>query len=287
MDFAPRLQRDPVHPGLMATAFLLTALTRDPAVIRAADAAGVDRIGIDLERLGKHLRQDPREGVRISDHQLEDLAAVASNVRRAEIFARLNPLHQGTREEVDRAIELGARVLMLPYFAEPADAASFLDLVAGRATAVLLVETAAAACRIREIVTLPGISEIMVGLNDLRRSLGLGNPFDVLTSDLIVSVSRITRDAGLRFGFGGLGRVLDDSLPVPSDLVYAQYPRLGATAAWLARSFYTGIGPHQIPVAVRQLRHRLAWWYAQSPAALQAQYEALEEAVHRQRRGLS
>jgi hypothetical protein len=263
----------------MSAPFILTALSRDPAVIRAADDAGVNRIGIDIERLGKHLRQDPGEGLRFSDHSLDDLAAVAANVRRAEIFARLNPLHSGTRDEVDRALSLGARVLMLPYFEDPRQAAAFLELVAGRARAILLIETAAAAARIREIVAVPGVSEIMVGLNDLHRSLGLTHPFEVLTSDTIVSISRHTRDAGLRFGLGGLGRACDDTLPIPSDLVYTQYPRLGATAAWLARSFYTGLAPHEIPGAVRKLRDRLAWWSQQPPPVLEAQRDRLTAAL--------
>lgn len=263
----------------MSAAFILTSLTRDPDVIRAADDAGVDRIGIDIERLGKNLRQDPGEGLRFSDHCLDDLAVVTANVRRAEIFARLNPLHAGSREEVNRALALGAGVLMLPYFEDPRQAAAFLDVVDGRARVVLLVETAAAAARIREIVALPGVSEIMVGLNDLHRSLRLSHPFEVLTTDLILSVSRHTRDAGLLFGFGGLGRACDDTLPVPSDLVYAQYPRLGATAAWLARSFYTGLAPHRIPEAVRGVRARLSWWSAQPPQAFEAAREGLASAL--------
>jgi len=263
----------------MSAPFLLTALTRDPAVVRAADEAGVDRIGIDIELLGKHLRQDPREGVRFSHHSLDDLAAVAANVRRAQVFARLNPLHAGSRAEVERALALGARVLMLPYFEEPRQAAAFLEIVAGRADTVLLVETAAAASRIRELVALPGVSEIMVGLNDLHRSLGLSHPFQVLTSDLILSLSRHTRDAGIRFGVGGLGRACDDTLPVPSDLIYAQYPRLGATAAWLARSFYARLAPLEIPAAVGALRDRLAWWFLQPPRVLEAARDGLAAAL--------
>jgi citrate lyase beta subunit len=259
----------------MPEPFTLTALTRDPAVIRAADDAGVDRIGVDIERIGKHLRQDPSEGARFSGHSLDDLAAVAANVRRARVFARLNPLRDGSREEVERALALGARVLMLPYFEDLRPAAAFLEIVGGRAHAILLIETAAAAARIREIVALPGLSEIMVGLNDLHRSLGLSHPFEVLTSDLILSISRHTRDAGLPFGFGGLGRACDDTLPIPSDAVYGQYPRLGATAAWLARSFYTGLAPHQIPDAVGRLRDRLAWWFMQPPDVLEAQRKRL------------
>ena len=236
----------------MAVPFLLTALTCDPEVVRAADRAGVDRIGIDIERLGKELRQDRSTGARFSDHKLDDLRIVSANVTQADVFVRLNPLHEGTRQEISRAIEFGARVIMLPYFHTPSEAAAFVGLVDGRARPVLLLETAAAAARIDDIVALEGVTELMLGLNDLHRSLGLEHPFEVLTSQLVVDLAAKVRDAGLRFGFGGVGRPEDQTLFVPPDLVYAQYPRLGATAAWVARSFYHGIEPHQIPDAVRR-----------------------------------
>ena len=41
----------------MTTDFRLTLISRDPDLIRAADGAGIDRIGIDIERLGKRERQ--------------------------------------------------------------------------------------------------------------------------------------------------------------------------------------------------------------------------------------
>jgi len=259
----------------MPDRFILTAITLDPAVIRAADEAGVDRIGIDIERLGKTLRQRHKPGARISDHQLDDLASVAANVARAEVFVRLNPLHQGSRAEIDRALELGARVAMLPFFTEPREAACFVEMLGGRAKAVLLIETASAAARIRETVAVKGVAEIMVGLNDLHMSLGLSNPFEVVISDVLATIAMHVRDAGLRFGFGGLARSGDRTLPVPPDLVYAQYPRLGATTAWLARSFYRGIEPREIPAEVRRVRERLAYWSTQTLELLDGQREEL------------
>jgi 2-keto-3-deoxy-L-rhamnonate aldolase RhmA len=260
-----------------AAQFLLTALTRDPAVIRAADQAGVDRIGIDIERLDKHLRQDRGSGARFSDHDMEDLEIVAANVTHAELFVRINSLHAGSPAEIGRALELGAQAIMLPYFTAPWQARRFVEMVGGRAKPVLLVETAAAAARIGEIVALPGVAEIMVGLNDLHRSMGLSGPFEALTSELMGAVAAAVRDAGLRFGFGGVGRAGDETLPVAPDLVYAQYPLLNATTAWLARSFYRGIEPGQIPEAVRQLRERLAYWFAQPREVLERQCAALTD----------
>jgi hypothetical protein len=63
-----------------------------------------------------------------------------------------------------------------------------------------------------------------------------------LTSDEIPAIAEHVRAAGLRFGFGGVARADDRTLPVAPDLIYSQYPLLGATAAWLARSFFRDIG---------------------------------------------
>lgn len=255
----------------MPNDFILTALTRDPAFARAADEAGVDRIGIDIERLGKHNRQADRPHLRFSDHELDDLTILKDHVRRAEIFVRLNPLHEESRAEIERALELGARVVMLPYFFDPNDARCFAQMIDGRAKLVLLIETAAAAARIREIAAVPGVEEIMVGLNDLHISLGLSHPFEVLASYEIASIAERVRAAGLRFGFGGVARAGDLTLPVAPDLIYAQYPLLGATAAWLARSFFRDIGPGEIAGAVQQVRERLAFWSQQPLESLQDQ----------------
>jgi 2-keto-3-deoxy-L-rhamnonate aldolase RhmA len=266
-------------PNRVASDFILTAITRDPEIIRAADEAGVDRIGIDIERLNKAHRQSHVRGARVSDHVLDDLASVARNVTRAQIFIRVNPIHAGSSAEIEQALALGARVVMLPYLKTTAEAACFIDLVGGRATPVLLLETAAAVARLRPILAVQGVGEIMVGLNDLSLSLGLDNPFEVVVSDLLGLVADRVRAAGMRFGFGGLARVDDAKLPVHPDLVCAQYSRLGATSAWLSRSFFNGIPPCEIAGAVRDLRARLAYWAEQPPRVREQRRGELEAAL--------
>lgn len=253
----------------MSHDFLLTLLSRDPALVAHADRAGVDRIGIDIERLGKRERQADVSDARISDHDLDDLATVAAAVRRADVFIRLNPWHDGTPTEIDRAIAGGVKVVMLPYFSRVRDVQAFVDAVAGRATVVLLVETAAAAARLHEVVAVAGVTEIMVGLNDLHRTFGLANHFEMLASDIMTTIGRVVRDAGLRFGFGGVARPHDRSLPVPAELVIAQYPRLGATSAWIARSFFRqGDDPADFGAEVVTLRRGIEHWFAQPPDVL-------------------
>jgi citrate lyase beta subunit len=65
-------------------------------------------------------------------HSLEEIAAVASVLSRAELMVRLNPLHAGTRQECDAALDHGAQHLMLPMFTTREEVVAFFDMVKGR-----------------------------------------------------------------------------------------------------------------------------------------------------------
>ena len=254
--------------------FRLTLLTNDAGFAKRAEDWGVDRIGLDLERLGKPERQYG-EGLRLSNHRPEDLEGIAKVLKRASPFARLNPIHPGTADEIEALIGAGARVLMLPYFRTAAEVETFVRRVEGRAQAIILVETASALVRLRDILAVPGIDEVMVGLNDLRIELQVRNFFEVLSSPLLDGVAAQVRQKGLDFSLGGLARLDDASLPVPADLVLAQYPRLGATGAWLSRSFFRGLDPEDAGTAIRSLRQRLSEWATASIESLESARDTL------------
>ena len=92
-----------------------------------ADRAGVNRIGVDLEYLGKAERQ-PRQDARLSRHDWDDLSRISRSVKQADLFVRVNPIHPGTEAEIETALELGAKVLMLPNFRTAGEAAAFVRL---------------------------------------------------------------------------------------------------------------------------------------------------------------
>jgi hypothetical protein len=249
--------------------FRLTLLTNDAALAAAADRAGIDRIGVDLERLGKTQRQAGLD-TRLSDHRVEELEGIGKSVKQAKLFARLNSLHPGSGGEVETALAYGAQVLMLPYFHSAAEVETFTGYVRGRASVVLLLETAPALVRIREILAVPGIDEVMIGLNDLRIELGVPSHFEVLASPLLDLVAREVQNAKLAFSVGGVGRTDDTSLPVPPDLVLAQFPRLNATGAWISRSFVRNMPPGwDMAGAVVAVRRRLDEWARAAPEALE------------------
>jgi 2-keto-3-deoxy-L-rhamnonate aldolase RhmA len=259
--------------------FTLTLWTDDPGLAARADEAGVDRVGVDLERLGKCERQRGL-GTWISPHREEDLAAVRGALRSARLFARTNPPHPGLELEVTRLLALGVEVLMLPMFTSAEEVAQFVGHVQGRATVVLLLENVAAIDDLDAILSVPGVDEVHVGLNDLGLSLRLRNRYASLTSELMDRISRTVRDAGVSLGLGGIGRVHDAGLPVPSDLLYAQYARLGARSALISRVFLQP-DPSRVDLVeeVGRSRARLRWWAGRGPEELADARQSLDERV--------
>lgn len=258
-------------------AFRLTLVTNDPALAATADRSGINRIGPDLEQLGKSERQFGLD-TRLSRHKVEDVAAVGRSLTRAKLFVRVNPINANTATELDAVISSGAQVLMLPFFRTAEEVETFVRQVNGRASIMLLVETASAVVRIREILAVAGIDEIMVGLNDLRLELRVQNHFEVLASPLLDAIAREVRNAQLAFSVGGVARADDLSLPVSPDLVLAQFPRLGATGAWVSRSFLQDRPPDcEFGTAISALRQRLSEWACMSPAQLERAREELAE----------
>lgn len=248
--------------------FVLTLFTNNPDLAARADEAGINRIGLDLEVIGKNERQGHLK-TWISDHKEAQLPALRQSLQHAKLFVRTNPIHEGSRAEIDRLIAAGAEVLMLPYFKEVKEAATFIELIDGRAEVSLLVETAASAVRIEEIVKLAGIDEIHIGLNDLYLSLGLQNHFELFRYTFMNFLADVVHGAGIPFGFGGIARFQDDRLPMPADLVYAQYARLKGDRALVSRVFVTpDYTKLDLKREVAAFRLRMDEWYERPEADL-------------------
>jgi hypothetical protein len=255
-------------------AFRLILLTNDATLAAAADGC-VQRIGIDFEHLGKAERQAGYD-TRVSKHEWSDLAAIAQVLRQAKAFARLNSLYDGTEAEIETALSCGAQVLMLPFFRTREEVERFVGLVRGRAEVMCLVETAPSFVRMPEILAVRGVDEVMIGLNDLRLQLGVANHFEVLASPVMDGVCAAMRRDGRPFSLGGVARAGDTDMPIPSELVYAQYPRLGATGGLLTRAFVKGLPLADLPDAVAILRQRLSAWALADCEALETARAELE-----------
>jgi hypothetical protein len=235
----------------------LIQITNDAAFARRCDALGGFRLFVDLERMGKAERQAGRNTF-ISVHQLRDVARVRAALRRSPLMVRVNPLHEGTRAEVDAVLAEGADLVMLPMFTGARDLGEFAAIVAGRVPVVPLLETAAALESVEEWAGTPGLHEIYVGLNDLHISLGCRFMFEPLADGRVERVGQVARARKLPFGFGGIARV-DEGL-LPGRDVLGEHLRLGSRGVILSRTFHrdSGMDFEREVVALREAEQVLA-----------------------------
>lgn len=225
----------------------LMYITNDPEVARIAEDAGVDRIFVDMEYIGKSLRQGGMDTVQ-SHHTVSDVRAIRAAIRKAELIVRVNPIHDASAEyvsseqEINEVISAGADIVMLPYFKTASEVERFLKIVGGRAKTMLLLETKEAVDCLTEILTLPGIDFIHIGLNDLSLSYGMKFMFELLADGTVEKLISHIRKAGIVYGFGGIASV--DKGDVPGAYIIREHYRLGSSCAILSRSFcnYQKIG---------------------------------------------
>ena len=256
-------------------------MTNDPDLALEAERAGVERIGPDLEILGKENRQGHFDS-RISRHTMEDVGRIRNVLTRSQVFVRINPVHSYTRNEIERALDAGAEVIMLPMFREAKEASQFIAMVRGRATPILLVETPEAMMRIDEILAVEEIREVHFGLNDLHLGLKLHSHFEVLCSDLMDGLAGAVKKQSLPYGFGGVARVHDPSLPIPPDQVIGELVRLGASQALISRYFFPRSSESfDFKEEIRRIRERIAYWQVVDPENILRNRQALRESVRK------
>lgn len=196
---------------------------------------GVDRIFVDLEIIGKELRQGHLSTV-ISRHCINDVAEVRKAIPSGKLMVRINPINPGSAQEIDQVIAAGADILMLPMFTCPDEVQFFCNHVAGRAKTNLLLETVAAMNTITEWISMRGVDEVHIGLNDLHLDLRQTFMFEPLACGLVDRMADILRDSMIPFGFGGIARIGEGLLP--AELILAEHARLGSTAAIISRTFH-------------------------------------------------
>lgn len=229
----------------------LIQITNDPVFARRCDALGGIRLWVDLERMGKAERQAGHNTF-ISTHELADVGRVKAALRNSRLMVRVNPLHAGSREELEAVLAQGADMVMLPMFEDPAQLQAFCAMVNGRVPVVALLETAGSLRTVDSWVGTPGLAEVYVGLNDLHLSLGLRFMFEPLASGELDSIAAAARERGIRFGFGGIAK-LDGGL-LPGKDVLAEHVRLGSSCVILSRVFHADGPSSSFEDEVRKLR---------------------------------
>jgi hypothetical protein len=213
--------------------FLMTV--DDPEIARYASDNGVDRLFVDLEYIGKDIRQKGINSWK-SKQTLEDVTKIREAAPKGHVLVRINPLQEGTKAELDEAIARGADSIMLPMFRTTDELARFFDLLAGRTEAVPLVETNSALQAIPEMVEKLPLTSLHIGLNDLHLDLGLEFMFQPIADGLLDAPCAALRSGGVSFGIGGIARAREGI--VSPDYLLGEHVRLGSSAAILSRTFH-------------------------------------------------
>ena len=259
------------------TMLTLMFITNDPALASFVVDCGVERVFVDLERLGKEERQGRVDSVK-SDHSIEDVVAVRSAIPGRELLVRVNPLYEGTATESENAVQAGADLLMLPMFRRVEELREFVRLVDGRAGVIPLVETADAYEAIEAVVAVQGVHEVFIGLNDMHLDMNLPFIFEPVALGMMDRVAEVAQSAGLPFGFGGIARVGEGM--VPGDIVLGEHVRLGSSSVILSRTFHrkasnlsTLSAEMDFEWEIRQLRIVEAALRARSPEATALDHE--------------
>ena len=217
----------------------LMILCNDSDSATDAQAAGVDRIFYDMEFIGKAERQHGRNTVK-SDNKLDGIPPIRAVLDKSELLVRTNPIHAYTKMEVDKSIEYGADILMLPMVIDQHDVEQYVSYVNGRAKVCIMIETASALVRLDKIINTPGVDEIFVGLNDLHISMGLTFMFELLSGRIVEYIANKCNSLDMPFGFGGIARIGEGDLP--SDFILGEHVRLGSTSVILSRTFKGVVG---------------------------------------------
>lgn len=232
----------------------LMFITNNIDVALEAESAGVDRIFIDLEIMGKVQRQG-HLNTYISDHSMEDVRLIGQVLTKSELLVRINPLYNGTGAEVEQCVEYGADIIMLPMFKTKSEVAKFINTVNKRAKVCLLLETSQALLRIDEILEVEGIDEIHIGLNDLHLSLGLDFMFELLSEGMVSYLANKVKAKKIKFGFGGIAKIGEGD--IKAEWILGEHFRLGSEMVILSRSFRNDIANNNEKNDSKQLKKEI------------------------------
>lgn len=221
-------------------ALKLMYITNKPAVAQIAEEAGVNWIFLDMEFIGKDARQGGLDTVQ-NHHTVKDVKNIKAAVKKAKVLVRVNPIHQGladypsSKEEIDDVIAAGVDIVMLPFFKTVEEVKKFIGYVNGRAKTLLLMETTEAAQLVDEILEVPGIDMIHLGLNDMHLELGMRFMFQLLADGTVEKLGKKIEAKGIPFGFGGIATL--DGGDLPGSMVLKEHVRLGSSMVIVSRSF--------------------------------------------------
>ena len=184
-----------------------------------AEQAGVFSIVVEWQRVYKPVRS-----LLLTKTQPGKVAALVNNLR-IPVTVMLNQLGPRTASEVEHALDMGAKILMLPRATHPAEVESFVSLVRGRAQTYVKIETDGLVQRAADLRGI-GWDYAHIDLENLsfdQRRDWLWQPLEDGTVETVCNML-----AGRNLGFG-IAQPIGERLPLGS----AEHgPRNGPSSVW-------------------------------------------------------
>jgi hypothetical protein len=207
--------------------------------VKFAKSCGIEFVMVDLEVEGKIDRQKSLNA-HYTSHNLDSIIIVRNilgNQSKTRLLVRCNPYSLKSEEELNLILERGADSIMLPMFKTAREVKLFLNIIKNKVSAILLFETRDSLKNFTSIIKLLSKNDLIhFGLNDLSLELGFNFPFDVLKAKLLDGVCNLCVKNNIRFGIGGIGSPLADSIISPETILKEHY-RLNSSGFILSRSF--------------------------------------------------
>jgi 2-keto-3-deoxy-L-rhamnonate aldolase RhmA len=210
-------------------------ITNDPQYAKYAEDSGVQIIFLDLETEGKIERQGHLDTV-ISQHSIDDTKKISEVLSKSKLMVRVNPYSNNSKKEIEKAINYGADIIMLPMFRSYKEVKLVEDIINGRAEFIPLLETKSALDSIDEIIEKTNISQLHIGLNDLHLDMNESHMLNLLENGVISSLTEKLKNLDINFGVGGIAGM--SSGDVCGLSVLAKYIELGSERVILSRAFH-------------------------------------------------
>lgn len=230
---------------------LLFFFTTDPIAAQEAQNSGVDSIIVDWENHQKKYRQQDYS-TEINHDTPEDVRKLSEQLS-IPVTVRINALYPGTKLEIQKAIDLGARIIMLPMAQNHKEVEEFMNLVDGRAKTIIQIETDNLVDDCENLRSIPW-DFAYIGLNDLMISRKGRNIWDAVLDGTVEHIYQVLENRAV--GFGGV-TVINGGYPIPFLDLLKEMVRLDCSLSFLRRSFKKDIKNLDMASEIKSIRQ--AW----------------------------
>ena len=205
----------------------------------------VDTIFVDLEILGKFDRQGHTNGL-ISNHTFEDIKNLRNCLQSTCLGARIDPLNSNSEYQINKCIEYGVDVIMLPMFSTVEEVQKVISFINKRVSLDLLFETPAS-LEIIDFIPKESIRKIHFGINDLALAYSFKSMFNCLFFKGLENAAMKCMQKGYEFGIGGIGAL--GSKPINPELIFSKLIMMKSSRVILSRSFLKKIDTNNLNTA--------------------------------------